>query len=145
MYAKKPNSRKLFVGLSAIALIAATAYAYALKNDHWGPYVCNSCMLSTPLPDAATKSFIKRSDMGFIVVPGDSITVCGPTACVTYTKSSSGDFQGGPVVPITNGNPGGGGAGDSPGGGGGTGAGGGSGPIGSGCQIKCNGVITVGA
>lgn len=139
----RPSSRKLFIWLSVIALIAATACAYAIKNDHWGPYVCDSCMLSTPLPDAATKSFIKRSDMGFIVVPGDSITVCGPNACVTYTKSSSGDFQGGPVVPITNGNPG-GGTGDSPGGGGGSGGGGGGAPIG-GCYGKCNGEITVGA
>lgn len=124
--------------LSALGGVVAGGVAARAYNSHWGPYTCNSCFLSTPNPDEATKKFINRSDMGFIIVPGDSVTVCGPTACVKYTRTNSG-WGGGPVIPITHGNPGavGGGAnsggnnGGNNGGGRGNSGGGYSGPGGS--------------
>lgn len=91
--------------VAAIVLAGSATAAFALKGDHWGPFICNECKLSTPLPDAATQNFIQDADMGFIIVPGDSITICANNACVKYTRTNSG-WEGGPIIPITSANPG---------------------------------------
>lgn len=122
IYNKAVVASLIFAGLSVIAI------ANAGVSNRYGPFTCNTCLLQTPQPDPATLSFI----LGHRVFPqmsgGNVITICGPSACVSYTKTDYRNFEGGPVRPMTQGNPGGGTASGSSGGGGG----GYSGPISSG-------------
>lgn len=119
----------------------------------YGPLTCAGCRLAHPQADDATKAFLKSWEdlvartpafwTQMIVEPGDIVVVCNSKACVSYTKTDSGQYMGGDPVPQSPG-PGviirgvGGGGGDArrrP-------AGGGVG-IGT-CIGKCNGSVTVG-
>lgn len=115
----------------AVALLGTSAWLLALER---GPFVCNSCILQTPLPDPNTRNFIE-AQRPLLEVPliniGDTYVVCNSAACVTYALTASGEFVGGPIQPIVNAGGGGGGGGNE-GGGGGYGGGGG-------CVASCGG------
>jgi hypothetical protein len=128
----------LLLGSSSIALAPSEA---GPLTSRYGPYTCKGCLLQTPMPDAATLSFIQNSPAFTGMAQGNVITICSATACVSYTKTDGRNFEGGPIQTITQGNPGGGG-------GGGSGGGGGVGGVnpGGGCYGNCGGggVVTVG-
>lgn len=123
IYSKAAVASLIFAGLSVIAIANAGA------SDRFGPFTCNTCLLQTPLPDSVTLSFMLDHRVYPQMDRGNVITICGPSACVSYTKTDYRNFEGGSVKPMTQGNPRGGtGSGSSTGGHGG----GSSGPISSG-------------
>lgn len=131
IYSKAAVASLIFAGLSVIAIAKA-----GILTDRYGPFTCNTCLLQTPQPDAATLSFILGHRAFSGMRNGNVITICGPSACVSYTRTDYRNFEGGPVRPMTQGNPGGGtGSGSSTGGRGG----GSSGPISSGSYGGGNG------
>ncbi|AZR28340.1 hypothetical protein NX80_019890 [Xanthomonas vasicola pv. arecae] len=103
-------------------------------------------LLLTPMPTTTTLNAINQNyeqnirnpDLTLMhtdMHPGDTVTVCNGSACVTYTYNSSGNYLGAPPVPQVRNPPrgGGGGEGRSTGGGGGfSGMGSGGSPIGGG-------------
>ncbi|MEL3951947.1 hypothetical protein [Stenotrophomonas bentonitica] len=145
---KKKRGRLLIAGTVA----AAAGLAIAASA---GKYYCAECTFDQGTAFGETENFI-RSDVNqhinsWVDSKGNplDVTICNGSECATYLytkltsvfllkKKEKSSWRGDNEIGS------GGGAGDSPGGGG-TGSGGGSGPIGSGCQIKCTGIITVGA
>lgn len=103
IYNKAAVASLIFAGLSAIAIAKA-----GILTDRYGPFTCNTCLLQTPQPDAATLSFILGHRAFSGMRNGNVITICGPSACVSYTRTDYRNFEGGPVRPMTQGNPGGG-------------------------------------
>ncbi|WP_138984348.1 hypothetical protein [Stenotrophomonas geniculata] len=112
-----------------IKIAAATAFSVALLSTayivladqpkRWGPIKCNSCDLMMPYPSAfdetILRAFVKDPYRGQIVFFGDRvdigdvITICTQTACVDYTRNTSGNFEGGNPRKVQSGGGGGGG------------------------------------
>ena len=98
---------KFILGISAIALttgLATLAVAAVSGPNHYA-VLCGSCDLGSPMPTSSTRDAIHNhlnslkhaspwSAATMNVMPGDTVTVCNGTACVTYTYNSSGTFLG---------------------------------------------------
>jgi len=148
--------RMLLIGLvltcGAIWCVDATG-----GGKRYGPLTCSACRLANPQADDATVAFLAVWERlvaatpafwtQMIVYPGDAVVVCNGKACVSYTKTDSGQYMGATPVPQSPG-PGfvnrGVGGGSGGGGGGSTSRPpGGGGSIGT-CVTRCKGTVTVG-
>ncbi len=79
----------------------------------FGPTYCPDCILRTPIVDKATENILSDTQAANGLVPGDSVTVCNDTECVTYEMNDDSNWDGGNRTTIT---PVGGGEGPAPGG-----------------------------
>ncbi|WDM77040.1 hypothetical protein ACCQ13_09030 [Xanthomonas sp. NCPPB 1638] len=136
-------------GAVSIALAANGPSNYSLN--------CGNCDLGSPMPTTTTLNAINSNyernirkpnmyGFGTFMLPGDTVTVCNGSACVTYTYDSSGNYLGAPPVQQVRNPPrtGGGGSGGTVGGGGGGGfIGGGSGGGASGGTVTVRDPVTV--
>lgn len=122
----------VFIGsLSAISV--ARSDIIIGGDSVYGPWTCNSCSVSVPMPDAPTRAYIdgwkqwKRDNEYFNwnFAPGDKIVVCNATHCSTYVVTNTG-YLGESRTPISP---------SSGGGGGGSIGGGGDNPF-QGCFVK---------
>ncbi len=133
---KYPNQKDMIVikRLLVTGLVFASGVGIGIAGNYldqpelYGPFVCDTCTLRSPAPDAATRAFIDYMDNWLADGPSykrmvsDRFLVCNATHCGVYTRTASGDYLGQPPMPQNPGTGGGGGGGGGlPGGGGGGG------------------------
>ncbi|HGM6729117.1 TPA: hypothetical protein ACKQBZ_000150 [Stenotrophomonas maltophilia] len=100
-----------------IGAATATPASAGPMVSRFGPFTCRECLLQTPLPDAATLAYIHSSPAFTAMTHGNVITICSGSNCVSYTKTDGRNFEGGPIKPLEQGNPRGGGGGSGKSGG----------------------------
>ncbi|WP_152412209.1 hypothetical protein [Xanthomonas phaseoli] len=137
------GKNKIFFGVAIISILGcAIGVAVADGGGKNYSFGCGGCDLGSPMPTTTTLNAINQNYelnirnpnqtlMYTDMHPGDTVTVCNGSACVTYTYNSSGNYLGAPPVPQVR-NPPRGGGGDSHSGGGSFSGGGGGVGIGSG-------------
>ena len=120
-------------GLFAMGLLGGVLFAQSSTpgQREWGPYACSQCSLPTPYVDTDPMTLNTLSSTWMALIsnrwdprPGETITLCNGSGCVTYRRLQDGFFGGEPKPQQTLPPPGERGGGGSEGDGGGGGGGG---------------------
>lgn len=100
-------------GILAMLVLLIGAPTVADASSYVAPQ-CTECQLATPIPDTTTATALDQYGVSttfyqapVTYLPGDTVTICDTTACVTYTRTTDHQYLGGALTPI-NSNPGGG-------------------------------------
>lgn len=112
---KALGSRTCALVLLGVALISFATFicagGWVGGEERYGPFVCNnSCSVGTPVADAKTLAFLREMDaqQNIVIdtrVVGDQYVICNGAACVVYTRTHSGGFEGGKAIPQTESKP----------------------------------------
>lgn len=97
--------KRLTILLITLALLTVSALVLSYERQR---FICKSCWVGSPVPDAKTLAFLNSNLAPIDLIPmvayatGSEYTVCNTTHCVSYHFNFAGELVGKPAEPIVN-------------------------------------------